>query len=174
MKLDIACGQSKAPGFTGIDIAALPGVDIRYDLRHFPWPIADASVEEAYCSHYLEHVPRLERPHFFNEVYRILKPEAGIVLVTPLDLMRQCQDFTHEWPPIFPESYAYLDREWRESKGLSHYEDLYGIRCDFKLYACRVRMGDDRVLDIDPQAVYLLGRQYALMTSDLIIVLQKR
>jgi hypothetical protein len=147
MKLDIACGQSKAPGFTGIDIAALPGVDIRYDLRHFPWPIADASVEEAYCSHYLEHVPRLER---------------------------QCQDFTHEWPPIFPESYAYLDREWRESKGLSHYEDLYGIRCDFKLYACRVRMGDDRVLDIDPQAVYLLGRQYALMTSDLIIVLQKR
>lgn len=61
MKLDIACGANKKEGFTGIDIADVPSVDIVHDLNVYPWPIEDESVEEIWCSHYIEHIPH--SPH---------------------------------------------------------------------------------------------------------------
>jgi hypothetical protein len=39
MKLDIACGRHKDLGWVGIDIQALPGVDLVHDLNVHPWPI---------------------------------------------------------------------------------------------------------------------------------------
>jgi hypothetical protein len=39
MNLDIACGQNKADGWVGIDIAADTHADIVHDLLSFPWPI---------------------------------------------------------------------------------------------------------------------------------------
>jgi hypothetical protein len=59
VKLDIACGQAKKEGFIGVDIARLPGVDIVHDLEQFPWPFDDNSIEEARCSHYVEHTKDL-------------------------------------------------------------------------------------------------------------------
>ena len=61
MKLDIACGQNKQKGFTGVDIAPGNGVDIVWDLEQFPWtPFKDNSVEEFYVSHYAEHTKDLK------------------------------------------------------------------------------------------------------------------
>jgi hypothetical protein len=56
MKLDIGCGANKKEGFTGIDIAAIEGVDIVHDLNVYPWPIEDNSIDEVWCSHYIEHI----------------------------------------------------------------------------------------------------------------------
>ena len=60
IKLDIACGQNKNPGFIGMDWTAADGVDIVHDLTVYPWPIEDGSVEQAFCSHYIEHIPMVE------------------------------------------------------------------------------------------------------------------
>src|SRR5260221_11233482 len=76
--LDIACGQNKTPGFFGIDIAKAEGVDMVYDLEKFPWPIPDNSVDEATCSHYIEHTKDIIK--FMDEVHRILK-QAGKILI---------------------------------------------------------------------------------------------
>ena len=57
IKLDIACGQRKQAGYVGIDIAACEGVDVVHNLNHYPWPVEGESVTDAYCSHYIEHIP---------------------------------------------------------------------------------------------------------------------
>lgn len=63
MKLDIGCGASKPEGWTGIDVAKVPGVDIVHDLFQFKWPIPDDSVDEARCIHFVEHIPHREAPY---------------------------------------------------------------------------------------------------------------
>lgn len=57
IKLDIACGASKHPGFVGIDMQKLPGVDIVWDLTRFPWPLPDECASLAVGSHIVEHIP---------------------------------------------------------------------------------------------------------------------
>ena len=39
IQLDIGCGANKQPGFVGIDIRPLDGVDIIHDLEVQPWPL---------------------------------------------------------------------------------------------------------------------------------------
>jgi predicted SAM-dependent methyltransferase len=125
VKLDIACGQNKADGFTGIDRADLPGVQIVHDLEVYPWPIADDSVDEARCMHYVEHTNDLIA--FMNEVYRILKPQAQILIVAPYySHMRAWQDPTHK-RAISEASFLYFNHDWMVANKLEH----YGIKADF-------------------------------------------
>jgi hypothetical protein len=132
LRLDIACGQAKPEGWVGIDIAPCAGVDIRHDLSSFPWPVDSGSVIEARSVHFFEHVPRLDRPKFMSEVWRILATDAGIVVVTPLGLSRQFQDFSHTWP-VVPASFLYFSRAWLRAVGIDHYIDLYGLHCNFEI-----------------------------------------
>jgi hypothetical protein len=132
MRLDIACGQNKQEGWTGIDIADCPGVDIRHDLRSTPWPIDSGVVEQAWCCHYFEHVPRLERPSFMSELWRVLVDGGLTMFVTPFDLFRQFQDFSHTWP-VVPASFGYFNREILDVWGVGHYVGLYGINCNFEI-----------------------------------------
>jgi hypothetical protein len=132
MKLDIACGQAKPEGFVGIDLADCEGVDIRHDLTSFPWPIDSGIVTEARCCHYFEHVPRLDRPHFMSELWRILAMDGTATIITPLGLWRQFQDFTHTWP-VVPQSFFYFHRPTLKKWGIDHYIGLYGIDCNFEL-----------------------------------------
>lgn len=133
MKLDIACGQNKQDGFVGIDIADIPGVDIVHDLNIYPWPIVDGSVSEAFCSHYIEHIPlieiwspRLQRNQdmllaFFDELYRILVPGGQVTIVSPYYTSMRCwQDPTHR-RAISEATYLYANRGWRELNRLDHY-----------------------------------------------------
>ena len=123
MKLDIAAGQNKKEGFTGIDI--MPGSDIVHDLEQFPWPIETASVDEAHCSHYIEHTKDLLK--FFDEIYRILKPGAKCTIIAPYySSIRAWQDPTHT-RAISEATFLYTNKQWREANKLDH----YGITCDF-------------------------------------------
>lgn len=54
--LDIGCGANKNPGFVGLDILDLPGVDIVWDFNRTPWPLPDECVLKAVASHVLEHI----------------------------------------------------------------------------------------------------------------------
>ncbi len=88
MKLEIGCGRSKAPGYVGLDRAALPGVDIVHEIEKFPWPmpnssgpIPDSSVTDIRAHHVLEHVRDLVG--VMEEAYRILKPGGTFSIVVP-------------------------------------------------------------------------------------------
>jgi predicted SAM-dependent methyltransferase len=127
VKLDIACGQNKQEGFHGVDIVDTKDADTVHDLTKFPWPFNDNEVEEAFCSHYAEHVPDLNA--FMNEVYRILKPDALIRIIHPhLRSDRAFQDPTHV--RFIPEAtWYYFAKDWREAQKLDHYpiETDFGI-----------------------------------------------
>ena len=126
MKLDIACGQRKRGSFIGIDISPLPEVDIVHDLEVFPWPIDSDSVEEAYCSHYIEHTPSLI--NFMNELYRVLKPGAFCTILAPYyTWIGAWQDPTHT-RAISENTFLYFNAAWRKKHWLEHYP----IHCDFE------------------------------------------
>lgn len=171
MKLDIACGQRKQDGWTGVDICDLPGVDIVHDLTVAPWPIADDAADEVRCSHYFEHVPRLDRPRFMSEAWRVLKMGAAITLQTPLGLHRQFQDFSHTWP-VFPESYFYFSREWLRANRIDHYISMYGIDCNFRVLETLVSATPDFENGTEEQRSFA-AQNYVRGGSDLIVTLEK-
>ncbi len=85
IQLDIGCGSNKQPGYVGIDLLKLPGVDIVHDIEEIPWPLPDESVIRAIASHVLEHI----NPHkgvfinVMNEIWRVVKPRGQFAFVVP-------------------------------------------------------------------------------------------
>jgi ubiquinone/menaquinone biosynthesis C-methylase UbiE len=128
IKLDIACGQNKQQGFMGVDIASASGVDFVYDLEKFPWtPFEDNSVEEVYCSHYIEHTPDWMK--FMDEIWRICQDGAKVTFVAPYyTSIRAWQDPTHK-RAISEATFLYSDKAWREANKLDHYP----IKSNFKV-----------------------------------------
>ena len=125
LKLDLACGQAKREGFTGVDRVPLEGVDQVVDLEAYPWPWPDASVETIHCSHYIEHVA--DFCAFMNELGRILIPGGTATIIAPYYTSMRCwQDPTHK-RAISEASFLYANKDWRTSQKLDHYP----ITCDF-------------------------------------------
>lgn len=125
-RLDIGCGTNKNPGFVGIDILDLPGVDIVWDLEIFPWPLDDECVLIATASHVLEHI----NPHkgvfikFMNEVWRVMKPEGQFAIVVPYGVNEGfVQDPTH-CNPINETTMHYFDPD---PEGRNIGQQLYGF-----------------------------------------------
>lgn len=128
LKLDLGCGQNKREGFTGVDIAKAPGVDVVHDLLKFPWPFAAGSVDDAHCSHFFEHIPNRLRMPFMDELARVLIPGGRVTIICPnWTSVRAYQDPTHEWPPIGWQSFFYFNKGWRVTNKLDHYP----VKCDF-------------------------------------------
>lgn len=111
IKVDIGCGAAKQPGFVGIDIRKLPGVDIVQDLEKFPWPLPDNCASLVMASHVVEHID----PHggvfmrFMDEVWRILKPGGSFMMALPYAGSHgYFQDPTH-CNPCNETTWAYFD-----------------------------------------------------------------
>src|SRR5712692_7458983 len=79
--LHIGCGVHKMPGSIGLDITALPGVDVVLDLDREKLPFPDNRFETVYAHHVLEHIRNL--PYVLAEMYRVCKPGAVIDIVVP-------------------------------------------------------------------------------------------
>lgn len=134
-KLDLACGQNRQEGFTGIDVAG--EADIYHDLLQTPWPIVASSVEETHCSHFVEHIPHY-RPEFkgidgwwvfFNELYRVSKNGSKHTFIHPYSRSDRA-----DWDPthtrrIHEVTWYYLSKTWREAQRLDHYD----AKCDFEV-----------------------------------------
>jgi len=168
VRIDLACGQTPLEGFEGVDLLAPAARKI--DLFKFPWPMADNSVDELHCSHFVEHIPAREveardlvdpNPQtidrwvgvdmffaFFDECYRILKPGGKFRVVCPaLRSNRAFQDPTHR-RFIAAETFAYLSREWRQGSMLDHYR----VRCDFGGVCNHTLPGELSLLSPEAQA----------------------
>lgn len=136
--LDLGCGDNKVTyeqlvqnglvsdgsqvEIIGVDNQKCKSVDKQHDLTKFPYPFKDNSVDTFYSAHFVEHLTGEQRIKFFNEVYRILKPNARIRLIHPYyKSARAVQDPTHQFPPICEESYLYWTKQFREDNRLGHY-----------------------------------------------------
>lgn len=91
-RLDIGCGRNKQPGFFGVDIQKLPGVDMVWDINRHPWPLKPGIFLMAMCSHLIEHIPtvvidggvtRFPFIEFMDEVWRLLKPGGEFMIACP-------------------------------------------------------------------------------------------
>jgi hypothetical protein len=176
MRLDVACGQNKAEGFTGIDLAG--DADIVHDLFSFPWPIADGSVEAVRISHFVEHIPHY-RPEwggvdgwwlFWNEIHRITVPGAEIIVDHPY--VKNDRAF---WDPthtrfIHETTWHYLDRNWLVAQGLDHYP----YTGDFEVVVL-VGVGVHPDMGTRSAEVQAFGREhYWNVIADLKVTLKRR
>lgn len=127
LRLDLGCGRNKREGFVGVDSLPFDGkVDVVCDLRK-PWQWKSDSVDEAHCSHFLEHLTGAERIHFFNELYRVMRKDAKVTIITPHSSSgRAYGDPTHQWPPVVEFFWYYLDKGWRATNA-PHLD----LKCDF-------------------------------------------
>lgn len=104
-KLNLGCGKDIRPkedGWINMDLVALPGVDVVWDVKKIPWPFEDNAFDMVYCSHFLEHIP-----HYIGlaedglvavmkEIYRILKPDGILEIYVPYYLHKNSvKDPTH-------------------------------------------------------------------------------
>jgi ubiquinone/menaquinone biosynthesis C-methylase UbiE len=79
--LDVGCGGRKLSGSTGMDILALPGVDVVHSFNNAPWPFPDSHFDLVFMNHALEHVADIVA--VMNEVHRILRPGGRLVVQVP-------------------------------------------------------------------------------------------
>lgn len=139
IRIDLGCGPNPREGYEGAD-----SIKFNDKVKHVlhigrdPWPWADESVDEALCSHTIEHLTNFddkwERIHFFNELHRVLKKDAGCMLIFPhWNSPRFYGDPTHK-EVISEWFHLYLIREWRE-KNAPHTDKKhvpYGYDCNFQ------------------------------------------
>ena len=79
--LDLGCGARKVAGAFGVDIAALPGVDLVHDLKATPYPLPESCADAIYLNHVLEH---FESPlPILEEAWRIARPDGRVFIRTP-------------------------------------------------------------------------------------------
>lgn len=148
LRLDIGCGKNKREGFVGVDQYQMDGVDNICDFRKTPWRfypvgaegaasyvVEDGSVEEVHCSHFLEHLTGVERVHFMNELYRVLRQGGKACVITPhWASNRAYGDPTHQWPPVSEMFFYYLSKDWRKTQA-PHTDAQFnkdGYNCDFE------------------------------------------
>ncbi len=168
LKLDIGCGKNKRPGFAGVDAIDFPGVDHVLDVRKTPWPFVADSVQEVYCSHFVEHLTGAERVGFFNELYRVMAWEATARVIVP-SWTNDCAygDPTHQWPPVSGWMVFYLEKSWRD-RNAPH----VGYTCDFD---GRTATSSEQWLNTQNQDVKTFAVQhYVNSASELIFTLVKR
>lgn len=104
--IDIGCGQDKQKGFFGIDKAKYDGVDLVWDLEHFPYPLPNECASTIMASHIVEHInPTAGDPRVANLV-RLLKDKG---LISDTDIQKTIGEF--EYPStIFMR---FMDEMWR-------------------------------------------------------------
>lgn len=93
VRVDLGCGGNKKPGFIGLDFVDAPEVDHVLDLTRDRYPFDDASVDEIFSAHFLEHIDAPN--HVFSEVGRIAKDGARIEFWTPYAFSDEASLYGH-------------------------------------------------------------------------------
>ena len=108
IRLDIGCGGNKQPGFVGMDVRPLPGVDIVHDVTKFPWPLPDNSVIVAVTSHLLEHIPPFQADPKLLGVIKLMVDKG---LITPDEVAEYIGEY--DATPMFIKL---MNEVWRVMK----------------------------------------------------------
>ena len=120
LRLNVGCGRDIQQGWVNIDLAALPGVDIVFDLEacgHTQLPIEDNSVAEIRLSHVIEHIDNALP--LMEELYRVAADGCVCTIRVPHGSSDDAwTDPTHV-RPYFPGSFGYFSQPhyWRADYG---------------------------------------------------------
>lgn len=120
MKIDFGCGPNKKEGFIGVDRQQFQkdgkdAVDVILDVGKDRMPWDAESVDEANCSHMIEHLDWPERVHFINELFRVMKKGAKCSMVFPhWNSARFYGDPTHK-AALSEWSFFYMLKSWRDA-----------------------------------------------------------
>lgn len=109
LNLDVGCGENCQPGFVGMDIRKVKGVEIIHNAESFPWPIEDDSCSVVLMSHFIEHVKPWLQIDIMNEAWRVLEPDGLLLISTPYGgSFRWHQDPTHcaSWNEATPDYFT--------------------------------------------------------------------
>ena len=79
--LDVGCGIKKRAGAIGIDRNPASAADVLCDLDRFPYPFADASFDELYAIHVIEHVSDVIKT--MEEFHRLVRSGGLVRIETP-------------------------------------------------------------------------------------------
>jgi SAM-dependent methyltransferase len=119
-RLNVGCGRNILPGWTNLDIAPLPGVDVVADLEKCGeqrLPFRDSFFDEILLSHVLEHIRNLLP--LVEELHRVAKPGAIATVRVP----HGASDVAYEDPThvrrFFASSFLYFGQPlyWRADYG---------------------------------------------------------
>jgi len=165
MRLNLACGKHKIPGWYNVDIAESVDPDLVIDLLKFPWPFPE--VEEIFCSHFVEHIGDELIP-FMDEAYRVLKPGGLFRIRCPYyTSIRAVQDPTHK-RFISEAMFQYFSLEGRKALGVDHYP----IKANFDIEEMRFHFPEGMAVLPEEDRKYLL--QHAWNTAaDIEVLLRK-
>lgn len=148
LRLDFGCGPHKREGFTGVDVRKFPGVDIVRNVAKGKWPWKDGSVDEAHCSHMLEHLTWPERVHFLNELHRVLKPGGQCQIIIPhWASSRYYGDPTHK-EPMSEFAFMYLNADWRKTNAPhTDYTCDFGVAWGYNLHPTLQTWNEERRME---------------------------
>lgn len=75
-------GGSRPLLHPNMDVRAIPGVDLVWNLSEFPWPVDDESIDTVVGIYVAEHIAWPVFDAFIKEIQRILKPGGKAVFLT--------------------------------------------------------------------------------------------
>lgn len=82
-KLNLGCGSRKIPGYVNIDSELACKPDRVWDFVNSQLPYASNSVDEILLFHTIEHVQKIKHLAILNDFWRVLKPDAGLIISYP-------------------------------------------------------------------------------------------
>jgi len=90
--LNWGCGHTKSNKWINLDADPKVEPDYVESITRFPWDWEDASVDEVYMHHVIEHVSKAFHNNIFLEANRVLKPGGYLFIAYP-DFIRCAQAF---------------------------------------------------------------------------------
>ena len=96
--VNLACGSSyiEAPEWVNLDYSTSSPAVQRANIFGTALPFEDGTVDVVYCSHFVEHIPRVRIPGFLTECYRILKPGGGVARFVLPDFQEICREYLQQ------------------------------------------------------------------------------
>lgn len=169
-KINIGCGKEVKEGFDGFDIIDYGQLYVK-DVRN-GLPFKDDSIDEAYSRHLVPCLTnfneKYERVAFFNELWRVLKPNAIATLIIPVWNANGSYGNPTFQEPFYEGSLFFLNKEWRTLNS----PDVTQYTCDFDPtwgYALNPNL---TIRNQEYQQFALAN--YCNASTDLIITLKKR
>jgi len=105
--LNLGCGKDSREGIVNVDRVALDGINLVTDLNE-DLPFLDDCIDYIVCMRVVEHLTDIKS--FFEEIYRILKPEGVFEFRVPLGgTPTDYCDLTH-CNHFWPKAFLALDR----------------------------------------------------------------